>query len=173
MDLKLQEIKQQAVSEIIAGCDRCDQSVISITAEVFRCFPGSESAVTYRALLHESCQISSLELRQIIERWISSQKAIVVQSLVLKADPSCPVVVEDVNDPECVIQQDASDSHSSTISNTVVIIVGGASGATLGAILLIGVVVIVMTIAIIKHRQTMAKLARNETRYAIIIIMNC
>ena len=172
MDLKLQEIKQQAATEIIAGCSRCDQSVISITAGVFRCFPGSESAVTYRALLHESCQISSLELRQIIERWISSQKAIVVRSLVLKADPSCPVVVEDVNDPECVIQ-DASDPHSSTSSNTVAIIVGGASGAMLGAILLIGVVVIVMTVAIIKHRQTMAKLVRNETKYAIIISMNC
>jgi hypothetical protein len=101
MDLKLQDIKQQATTEIIAGCNGCDQSVISITEGVFRCFPGSESAVTYRALLHENCKISSLELEQAIERWISSGKAIVVRSLVLKVDSSCPVIVGDVNDPEC------------------------------------------------------------------------
>jgi hypothetical protein len=102
MDLKLQDIKWQATTEIIAGCNGCsDQSVMSITNGVFRCFPGSESAVTYRALLHENCKISSLELEQAIERWISSGKAIVVRSLVLKVDSSCPVIVGDVNDPEC------------------------------------------------------------------------
>ena len=190
MDLKLQDIKQQATSETIAGCNRCDQSVISITEGVFRCFPGSESAVTYRALLHENCKISSLELEQAIERWISSGKAIVVRSLVLRADPSCPVVVGDVNDPECVSHDatdphsgtdaidshsstDVSDSHSSTTSNTISIIVGGASGALLGTVLLVGTitVVIVMIVTIFKHRQTMATLMGNEIRYDMFFMV--
>ena len=60
MDLKLQDIKQQAASQIVAGCNRCDQSVISITEAVFCCFPGSESAATYRALLHETAKFHHL-----------------------------------------------------------------------------------------------------------------
>ena len=118
MGLKLQDIKQQASNEITAGCDRCDQSVISITEGVFRCFPGSESAVTYRALLRENCKISSIdhELRQAIERWLSSGRASVVQSLVLKADSSCPVIVGDVNDPEC-INHDVRNNPNSGITS--------------------------------------------------------
>lgn len=167
MDLKLQDIKQQAAAEIIASCSRCDQSAISITEEVFRCFPGSESAVTYRALLHENCRIPSLELEGAIERWLSSGMAIVVRSLVLKADSSCPVVVTDVNNPECVSRDVRfnSDPRSGTSPNTIAVIVGGSSGAMLGAVLLIGVVIIVVTIAITKHRQVMARLMIKETRY--------
>ena len=170
MDLKLQDLKQQASNEITAGCDRCDQSVISITEGVFRCFPGSESAVTYRALLHENCKISSIdrELQQAIERWISSERVIVVRSLVLKADSSCPVVVGDVNDPECINHDVRNNPNSGTItSNTVSIIVGGASGTFLGAVLLIGTisVIIVMIIALFKYKKTVATLMASEVRY--------
>lgn len=163
MALKLQDLKQQASTEIIAGCNRCDQSVISITEGVFRCFPGSESAVTYRALLHENCKISSIELEQAIERWLSSGKAIVVRSLVLKADSSCPVIVGHVNDPECVIR--SRDPHSGMTSNGISIIVGGVSGALLGTVLLVGTMIIVTIVATFKHRQTMAKLIGSEARY--------
>ena len=167
MNLKLQDIKQQVSTEIIAGCNRCDQSVISITEGVFRCFPGSESAVTYRALLHENCKISSIELEQAIERWLSSRKAIVVQSLVLKADSSCPVIVGDVNDPECVNHDVRNNSNSGITPNTVSIIVGGASGTFLGTVLLVGTmtIIIVMIVAIFKYKQTMATLMGNEVRY--------
>ena len=163
MGLKLQDIKQQASNEITAGCDRCDQSVISITEGVFRCFPGSESAVTYRALLHENCKISSIELQQAIERWLSSGRAIVVRSLVLKADSSCPVIVGHVNDPGCA----AGDPSSGMTSNgiPVSIIVGGVSGALLGTVLLVGTIITVTIIATFKHRQTMAKLIGSEARY--------
>ena len=106
----------------------------------------------------------------------------------LNADPSCPVVVGDVNDPECVSHDasdphsstgasdphsgtDASNPHSGTTSNTISIIVGGASGALLGTVLLVGTVtvIIVMIVTIFKHRQTMAKLVGNEIRYEMFL----
>ena len=167
MASKLQDIMQQTLTEITAGCNECDSSLISITMGVFRCFPGSESAVTYRALLHETYQISSLELQQIIARWISSGRAIVVQSLVLRAEQSCPVVVSNVNDVECMIGSPPSDSEST--SNTVAVVVGGVSGATLGVVVLIGLIIIIIIITIVKHKQTMVKL-KYETRYANIFL---
>jgi hypothetical protein len=45
------------------------------------------------------------------------------------------------------------------------IIVGGASGAFLGTVLLVGTMIIVTIFAIPKHRQTMAKLMDSEVRY--------
>ena len=169
MDLKLQDLKQQASNEISAGCDRCDESVISITEGVFRCFPGSESAVTYRALLHENCKISSIELQKPIERWLSSGRAIVVRSLVLKADSSCPVIVRHVNDPECAAGDPNSGMTSNGISDSI--IVGGVSGALLGIVLLVGTMITVTIIATFKHRQTMAKLMGSEARYKKLIII--
>lgn len=160
MDLKLQDVKQQTLTEITSSCNRCDPSLLSITGGVFRCFPGSESAVTYRALLHETYQISSVELEEIIARWISSGKAIVVQSLVLQAQQSCPIVVANANDAECRISSPPRESAS----NSVAVIVGGTSGAMLGAVLLVGLMIIVVVVTIVKHKQAMVRL-KYETRY--------
>ena len=175
MDLKLQDIKEQLSEEIISRCSGCDRSLLAITMGVFRCFPGSESAVTYRALLHETHQISALELQHILEEWISSGRAIAVQSLVLQVDPSCPVLVTQVNDAECLMintpplitTKSATGSNtvveSDSNSNPIAVIVGGASGATLGVVLLVGVVVIVVIVTIVKHKQAMANL-KHEAR---------
>ena len=162
MNLKLQDTMQQISIEIIAHCNGCDQSLLAITMGAFRCFPGSESAVTYRALLSETYEISSLELQQIIERWISSGRAIVVLSLVLRADPLCPVVVTDVNDAECMVTSPPGTGEPD--SNAIAVIVGGASGAALGMVLIIGLVIVVIVVTIVKHKQTMIKL-KFETRY--------
>ena len=133
---------------------------------MFRCFPGSESAVTYRALLHETYQISSLELEEIIARWVSSGRAIVVQSLVLQTQQSCPIIVANVNDAECRISSPPRDSGGAqSTSNSVAVIVGGTLGAVLGIVLLVGlmIVVIAVTIVIANHKQAMARL-NYETR---------
>ncbi len=161
MSLKLEDIRQQTLTEITSVCSGCDPSLLSITEAVFRCFSGSESAVTYRALLHATYQISSLELEVIIARWVSSGRAIVVQSLVLQAQQSCPIVVASVNDPECRISSPAGDSGGAeSASNSVAVIVGGTIGAVLGVVLLVGlmIVVIVVTVVIVNHKQAMARL---------------
>lgn len=168
MDLKLEDIKQQSLTEIKFVCSQCDPSSLSITEGVFRCFPGSESAVTYRALLHETYQISSLELEVIIARWVSSGRAIVVQSLVLQAQQSCPIVVADANDAECRISSPTSRETEETgsASNSVAVIIGGTSGAVLGVlVLIVGLMIIVLVVTIAKHKQTMVRL-KYETRYA-------
>ena len=165
-DVKLRDIRQQVLTEIAARCNGCDPSALSITKEVFRCFSGSESAVTYRALMHETYQVLSLELTNIIERWISSGTAIVVQSLVLEVEQSCPVAVLNANVVECTrsVTSDSPLPTSESDSNTVAVIVGGASAALLGAVLLVGLIVIITVITIVKHKQAMAKL-NLETRF--------
>ena len=163
MDIKLQDIKQQTLSEITSGCNGCDPSLLSITEGVFRCFTGSESAVTYRALLHETYQISSSELEETIARWISSGRAIVVLSLVLQAQQSCPIVVSNANDPECRINSPPRESAS----DSVAVIVGGTSGALLGIVLLVGLTIIVVVVTIVKHKQAMIRL-KYKTRYVLI-----
>ena len=166
-DLKLEDIKQQTLTEIKFVCSQCDPSSLSITEGVFRCFPGSESAVTYRALLHETYQISSLELEVILARWVSSGRAIVVQSLVLQAQQSCPIVVADANDAECRISSPTSRETEETgsASNSVAVIIGGTSGAVLGVVLIVGLMIIVLVVTIVKQKQSMVRL-KYETRYA-------
>ena len=161
MALKLEDIRQQTLTEITSICSGCDPSLLSITERIFRCFPGSESAVIYRAVLHETYQISSPGLEKIIARWVSSGRAIVVQSLVLQAQQSCPIVVANVNDAECRISSPPGDSGGAqSASNSVAVIVGGTIGAMLGIVLLVGlmIVTIVITIVIVNHEQAMARL---------------
>ena len=154
-DARLQEITQQVSLYIESRCDGC-RPVISMQA--FRCFPESLSAVTYRAQLHE---IPETDLRLIIEDLVKDGRPVVVQSLVLQINSSCPVFVSGVNDDECHLPVVGSPSPE---PSSIAVIVGGAVGGTIGVILVIGVVIIVITKVIARHRQAMAKM-QNEGRY--------
>ena len=158
-DARLQEITQQVSLYIEARCDGC-KPVISMQA--FRCFPQSLSAVTYRAQLHE---IPETDLRLIIEDLVKDGNTVVVQSLVLQINSSCPVFVSGVNDDECRLPVVGSPSPEPSSNTNIAVIVGGAVGGTVGVtlVLAIGVVVIVIAIVIAKHRQAMAK-TLNEAR---------
>ena len=54
-----------------------------ITDEVFRCFPDSPHAVTYRALLHGTTSANSSELISHIEQWMTEGAIIMVQRVLM------------------------------------------------------------------------------------------
>ena len=106
------------------------------------------------------------DLRLIIEDFVKDGNTVVVQSLVLQINSSCPVFVSGVNDDECHLDSTSSEPSS------VAVIVGGAFGGTIGVVLVIGVVIIVTTKVIARHRQAMAKM-QNEARYLDYNTMIC
>ena len=57
-----------------------------------------------------------------------------VQSLILQAQQSCPIIVANANDAECRISSPPGESTS----DSVAVIIGGTSGAMLGIVLLVG-----------------------------------
>lgn len=189
--MKLEDIRQQVISELVTHCDGCAESSIAITMGVFRCFTGSESAATYRALFHETHQVSLQDFQQIIREWIGDGKIIAVESLILQIDPMCSVFVTQVNDLECLPVSNAPSTGTSSHepdttavtqvdpgsdSSTLTVTAGVASATAIGVVLLLVLMVTVVSITIVKHKQNMAKytLKHQTSRYVVlyIIIMN-
>ena len=104
-----------------------------------------------------------ISFQSILENIVNEDSTIVVQSLVLRITPSCPVLVSGVNDEECDFNQPTSVSHSNTLA-----IVGGAIGGLVLVVLIviIGVVLVVVVVAVAKHRIALVKI-QNEAGYVV------
>ena len=138
---------------------------------MFRCFPASPEAVTYRAVLHGTASATSSELISQIEQWTAEGAGIIVQQILLEVDGSCTVAVSSLTDEEC--QPRNTDSVKSS-SNT-----GGIIGGVLTVLILLVIVVItvvmVVSILFVKKHQTKSKSPQTSSkRYEVIaLLLHC
>ena len=111
----------------------------NITNSVFRCFPSSPQAVTFRALLHGGAKVSSSELALHIKQWIIHDVTIPVQNVLINIDSSCQVVISSFDDREC-----RADSIQSINSNKTPAVVGGIVSCLLLFLVLAGFMIIAL-----------------------------
>ena len=69
----------------------------------FKCFPGSENHVIFRAILRETDQkhLHHHELIVYLERVVDSSQYWLLQGQYLKINNSCSLIIGDIHDPEC------------------------------------------------------------------------
>lgn len=101
---------------------RCGFEVGHITSAGFRCFPRSPNAVTFRAEISESRQLSASQLVSFLEAWVSSGPAISIQAQLLSVDSTCAIAISLFSEEECqsVTSSDAVPSGDTTLTVVVV-----------------------------------------------------
>ena len=139
-NIKLNDISTALISNINQHC-RCGLSLENITNGVFRCFPASPQAVTFRAILHHGgIKASSSEISSYIERWIRNDVTIPIQSVLINVDSSCMVAISSFDDGECQVN---SEQHTRSSSSAVI---GGTVAGLLLLLILFSAVVIALLI---------------------------
>ena len=134
-----------------------------ITREVFRCFPASPQAVTYRAVLHGTANATSSQLISQIEQWTTEGGTITVQRVLMTIDGSCTVAISSITEKEECPSLEMESPSSPVHYNVISIITGGAASVVIA--LIVAVTVIVSLLLLRKHRAAI-KLQHN--RYYIL-----
>ncbi len=127
-------------AEVESHCG-CGFSSMVMTAPLFRCFPGSDRAVTFQATLTDSRLLTP------IQDWIQTNGFIPIQNILIEVDKSCPVEISSLADTECTNQPTAAGSSD------IAAVVGRVAGGAVGLVLLVGVVVIVIAVLLFKGRR--------------------
>ena len=153
---KVNDISTAIVSNINQHC-QCGLSNENITNGVFRCFPASPQAVTFRAILHGRTKASSSELSSYIEQWIRNGITIPIQSVLLNVDSSCTVAISSFDDTEC--QQQSPTKNNSSI------IIGGTVAGLLLTLTLSSAVIIALIMLWLRKKQ---KLFFKSSRYELL-----
>ena len=93
---------------------------------MFRCFPDSPQAVTYRAILHGTANTSSSLIISHMEQWISEGVAICisVQNVLIDVDTNCVLEILSNLDSECTVSDEVIMVAKES-SNLVSGIIGG------------------------------------------------
>ena len=138
--------------------ERCQCGFVRdrVTDEVFRCFPASPQAVTYRAVLHGIASATSSELISHIELWTAEGAVIRIQQVLLEVDGSCDVAISSLKDEECL-----SPFNSVNPFNSAAIIGGTVAMAML---LLVFVAALVTAFLLCKKLKTQTTETSSQTK---------
>ena len=135
--------------EVKSHCG-CGFSSMVMTAPLFRCFPGSDRAVTFQAFLSDSRLLTP------IQDWIQTNGFIPIQNVLIEVDKSCPVQISSLADTECTNQPTAAGS-----SDIAAVVGGVVGGVVIVLIIVVGIVVIVIAYFVFKNKRE--KLTVNKT----------
>ena len=133
-------------TEVESHCG-CGFSSMVMTAPLFRCFPGSDRAVTFRATLTDSRLLTP------IQDWIQTNGFIPIQNVLIEVDKSCQVEISSLADTECTNQPTAAGSSDLTA------VVGGV----VGVVIVVGITIVVIVIAVLVFKSKREKLTVNKT----------
>ncbi len=125
----------------------CGFSSMIMTAPLFRCFPGSDRAVTFRVTLTDSRLLTP------IQDWIQTNGFIPIQNVLIEVDKSCPVEISSLADTECTNQPTAAGSGD------IVAVVGGV----VGVVIVVGITIVVIVIVVLVFKSKREKLTVNKT----------
>ena len=124
--------------------------------QFIRCFPeDSPQLVTYRAVLTGTPTLSTVELVSLVNQWIRDSRRIVVQSTQFILSNDCPLVIADVDGPEC-----SGDLTNRTAGETRMdysVNIGAVVGGVVGGVLALVITVIfaaVVVVMVIRHRRS-------------------
>ena len=94
------------VSAVVAATEErchCEFTARHIDSAVsgFRCSSSQRNQVVFRSKLHGTEDTNASTLTTYISQWTSSDTSISVLNLILDIDPTCPVRISSLRDPEC------------------------------------------------------------------------
>ena len=151
----------------------CGFNTTFIPDTFLQCFnEDSPQHVTYRAVLRETNNATTVQLVSYIKQWIQNTQRVVVQSFALEINTTCPVVIIDFNSPEC---PEAINVRTTSTPPTVTGDIGGIIGGVVAGVFVLvvivaAVIVIVIVLVGMRHRKTGSKdVQNNKTRLVFIL----
>ncbi len=159
-DMKTDDITNRLTQGIESQC-ACGFNSSLILNSFIVCFDASPSHVTYRAVLTGPESVSTIQLVRLMEQWVENDPIVVVQRTGLGVTNSCPIVIANLNSPEC--PEDITNRTTSTSSPTesagVVVSVGAVAGGVVAGVLAIAVLVliVIMLVKMLRHRRSGSK----------------
>ena len=137
--------------EVESHCG-CGFSSMVMTAPLFRCFPGSDRAVTFRATLTDSRLLTP------IQDWIQTNGFIPIQNVLIEVDKSCLIQISSrLTDIECTNQPATAGS------NEIAALIGGVVGVVIVFIIVVGITIVVIVFAVLVFKNRREKLTVNKT----------
>ena len=136
-DGRIEVVMSMFAASVESDCG-CVFSSMVITSPVFRCFPESSTAVTFRATLTDSRLLTP------IQDWIQTNGFITIQSVLNEVDKTCQVQISSLADTECN-NVPVNDESSAAV-------IGGVVGGVV-IVLIIAVTVIVIAVLVFKSRR--------------------
>lgn len=111
----------------------------------------SGNNVIYQAQLLSSSNETAQDIRSIIQQWVLSRPAIMIDNLSYQVDPSCSAVVKEVGETSCN-SEPTSEQSAADVNTTIVI-----SAAVVGIVLLLLFVVLITTCLFYFHKRKSKK----------------
>lgn len=155
--LKLEDVSMTIVANVEQRC-QCGFTHGYLTNKVFQCFEASYQAVTYRATLYGTINVTSLELIALIDQWVSGGTTIPVQNILIRVDSSCTAKISSNNDDECIM----SSSRFITSTDSKGVILGSATTA---GVLLLAVITFITLMSVCFGIKKHKSLKQTTTRY--------
>ena len=141
------------MNELNQQC-QCGLGVDQITAAGFKCFPESPTAVTFRAEISGSLQLSASELARFLEAWVSSGAVVLVQAQILTIDDTCDVIISSFNEGECrSVVGTAGTTAALGTAGTTAALIGGVVAGALVLVLLLTIVVSTALLVLWKRKR--------------------
>lgn len=150
--MKATDIESAVISAINNLC-HCDLTADRITEGVFKCFPESPQAVTYRAFIHGATHATSYELIMQVERWIAGEPSIVVHRVLMAVDKACVVAISSFVDEECLPRPTSPQSPIKPQNKPYGSVIAGAIVATTTALVTIGIGVLIIVCVVKSHQR--------------------
>lgn len=136
---KIAEANENLASVIQQSCN-CQYTISAFQKAKFYCFNESPNYVTYRALIVAQSNVTEAYIVGEINKWLSSKPSLSIIGEVLQVDTDCPIVILEINEPEC----------ASYVQNSNFVLIGGLLSSTALALLML-VSIIIMCIVILKR----------------------
>ena len=154
---KASEIVQQVTRELNRLC-QCNFEASQITNAHIRCFPGSLTAVTFRAKITEFDQLLATQLTAILQAWVLGSPQIVAQNQLLTLDYSCVVLLSSLDEAECGAEETVTSSTTAPTSTAQAGVGVVRVGVSVGVVLVLLLVVVMVTVVLIVwHRRRKSK----------------
>ena len=126
----------------------CGFTVAHVEDASFQCFPGSDSAVTYRATIQQTPTHTPSQLIELIAQWIVEDGVARVQLVLISVDKSCQVGISSFSDAECTSVESGPAGGGVDVA-----VIGGVVGVVIVLIIAITIVIVVIAILMFKSRR--------------------
>ena len=146
---------QEILTELSQRC-QCSVETSQITTAGFSCFEQSPNAVTFRARITGTQQVSAQQFVNFLEDWIASGAFLSVQAQFLTADESCAISIASLGETECQPESPAKETTESPIGGNFFreIVIGSVLGVLL---LLVAAIAVVVTVLLLSKRHKKGK----------------
>ena len=147
-DMKTDDITNSLTQGIESQC-ACGLNSSLILNPFIVCFDDSPSHVTYRAVLTRTESVSTIQLARLMEQWVENDPIVVVQSAGLSVTNSCPIVIANLNSPEC-----PEDITNRTTSSSEAVNIGAVAGGVVAGVVVVTIaVLVVIAVVLLVWRQ--------------------